>query len=51
MKGVATEFFKQGNLKKALKLYTKVHSYFRTKDARNNFQKEDEETSDFKRLS
>jgi hypothetical protein len=44
LKGQATAFFKAGNLRKALKLYLKVHSYFRTKDARNNFQKEDETT-------
>ncbi len=42
IKTMATDFFKQGNLKKAEKLYGKVHSYFRTKDAKNNFQKEDE---------
>jgi tetratricopeptide (TPR) repeat protein len=38
MKGVATDFFKAGNLRKAEKVYGKVHSYFRTKDAKNNFQ-------------
>jgi len=30
------------NFRKAEKVYGKVHSYFRTKDAKNNFQKEDE---------
>ena len=42
MKGVATDFFKSGNLRKAEKVYGKVHSYYRTKDAKNNFQKEDD---------
>ena len=48
MKGLAGSFFKQGLLRKALKTYNKVHMYFRTKDAKNNHQKEDEETEDFK---
>jgi hypothetical protein len=37
MKGVATNFYKMNNLRKAEKVYGKVHSYFRTKDAKNNF--------------
>ena len=37
IKSMATDFFKLGNLRKAEKLYGKVHSYFRTKDAKNNF--------------
>ncbi len=44
LKRLATDLFKQSNYHKALKLYGKVHSYFRTKDAKNNFQKEDEST-------
>ncbi|TNV85630.1 hypothetical protein FGO68_gene3643 [Halteria grandinella] len=48
IKAIGTDFFKRGNMKKALKLYGKVHSYFRTKDAKNNFQKEDETTEEFK---
>ncbi len=51
MKGIATELFKKGNHPKALKIYGKVHSYFRTKDAKNNFQKEDETTDEFIRLT
>lgn len=51
LKAQATAFFKIGNLKKALKLYLKVHSYFRTKDARNNFQKEDETTEAYQAFS
>ena len=38
-------------MKKALKLYTKVHSYFRTKDAKNNYQKEDDTTEEFQRIT
>lgn len=51
MKGIATELFKKGNFPKALKVYGKVHSYFRTKDAKNNFQKEDETTEEFIRIT
>lgn len=51
MKGIATDLFKKGNFAKALKVYGKVHSYFRTKDAKNNFQKEDETTEEFLRLT
>lgn len=51
MKGIATDLFKKGNFLKALKVYGKVHSYFRTKDAKNNFQKEDETTEEFIRLT
>ena len=51
MKGIATELFKKANYLKALKVYGKVHSYFRTKDAKNNFQKEDETTEEFIRLT
>ncbi len=51
MKEVATEFFKMGNMRKAEKVYGKVHSYFRTKDAKNNFQKEDDSTAHFHSLT
>ncbi len=37
LKQIATDFFKMNRLKKALKCYNKVHMYFRTKDAKNNF--------------
>lgn len=47
MKTIATDFFKAGNLRKADKLYTKVHSYFRTKDAKKNFQEEDETQEEY----
>lgn len=47
IKQMATDFFKAGNLRKAIKVYGKVHSYFRTKDAKNNFQKEDEQTEEY----
>ena len=33
-----------------MKVYAKVHGYFRTKDAKNNFQKEDEGEERYKRL-
>ena len=44
---MANDFLKSGNARKALKCYNKVHMYFRTKDAKNNFQKEDETTEEF----
>ena len=47
MKTIAGDFFKAGLFRKALKQYGKVHMYFRTKDAKNNFQKEDETTEDY----
>ena len=37
-----------GNYKKAKKIYTRINQYFRSKDARNNFSKEDEDTLDFR---
>ena len=37
LKAMATKFYKIGNLKKALKIYTKLNSYFRSKDSKNNF--------------
>jgi len=32
-------------------LYGKVHSYFRTKDAKNNFQSEDETSQEYATLT
>lgn len=49
-KAVATRFYKQGNLKKALKIYNRINMYFRSKDARNNFQKEDEDALEYRNL-
>ncbi len=43
LKKVATRFYKEGNTKKAEKLYKRISQYFRSKDAKNNFQKEDEQ--------
>lgn len=37
LKGIATDFFKQSHFNKALKVYSKVLSLYRTKDAKNNF--------------
>jgi tetratricopeptide (TPR) repeat protein len=51
IKALATEFFKRGDYKKALKHYQKVNSYFRTKDAKNNFQKEDEGEEGYVRVA
>jgi tetratricopeptide (TPR) repeat protein len=51
LKAVGTDFFKLGLSKKALKQYGKVHSYFRTKDAKNNFQKEEEGSEEFVRMT
>jgi len=45
---IGTKFFKLGNYKKALKVYSRINQYFRSKDARNNFQKENEDTLDFR---
>jgi hypothetical protein len=35
-------------MNKADKLFHKINMYFRTKDAKNNYSKEDEESEDFK---
>lgn len=48
LKSIGTKFYKIGNYKKALKIYSKINMYFRSKDAKNNFQKEDEQTLDFR---
>ena len=58
MKEIATKFFKVsiivcniiklGNYKKAKKMYGRINQYFRSKDAKNNFSKEDENTVDFR---
>lgn len=45
LKNMANKFFKGGNYHKAEKLYMRINSYFRTKDAKNNFSKEDEQTT------
>ena len=47
IKALANDFMKAGLPRKALKCYNKVHMYFRTKDAKNNFQKEDDTTEAF----
>ncbi len=48
MKEVATKFYKAQNWKKAEKWYTKINMYFRNKDVKNNFQKEDEQTTTYR---
>ena len=42
---MANKFFKEQNYHKAEKLYMRINSYFRTKDAKNNFIKEEEDTT------
>ena len=42
LKAVATRFYKEANIVKAEKLYKRINQYFRSKDSKNNFQKEDE---------
>mmetsp|Transcript_6442 Transcript_6442/g.5748 ORF Transcript_6442/g.5748 Transcript_6442/m.5748 type:complete len:124 (-) Transcript_6442:106-477(-) len=45
---MASKFYQANNQKKALKLYLRMNQYFRSKDAKNNFQKEDEDSIEFK---
>jgi len=45
LKNEASKFYKAGNVKKAERIYMKINSYFRSKDAKNNFLKEDENTT------
>jgi hypothetical protein len=42
LKTIAARFFRSQNYKMAEKVYLKINSYFRSKDAKNNFSKEDE---------
>jgi hypothetical protein len=39
---MAAKFFRANNLDKAEKLYLRINGYFRSKDAKNNYEKEDE---------
>jgi len=48
LKTVAGRFFKAGNFKKAASLYQKVNGYYNFGDATNNYQKEDEDSAEFK---
>ena len=48
LKQMAAKFYKENNSQKAEKFYMKIHSYFRSKDAKNNFIKEDEQTTYFR---
>jgi len=41
LKGKAGEFFKQGNLPKAAKIYQKVNGYYNFGDVANNYTKEE----------
>lgn len=48
LKTIAAKFFKAGNVKRSCKLYQKINGYFNFGDISNNFQKEDEESPEFK---
>ena len=48
LKKMAAKFYMSGNMKKSLKLYNKLNLFFRSKDAKNNFSKEDENTTSFR---
>lgn len=49
MKGIAGQFFKVGNFKKAAKLYQKINGYYNFGDVANNHAKE-EETEEYQKL-
>lgn len=48
LKENATRLFKEGNIGKAEKLYLKINKYFKSKDTKGNFLKEDENTTDYR---
>lgn len=48
LKGIAGEFFKAGNFKKAAKVYQKVNGFYNFGDVANNYAKE-EEDEEFKK--
>jgi hypothetical protein len=48
IKETAGKFFKLQTYKKALKLYKKITAIFKSKDARNNYKKEDAESDAYK---
>lgn len=48
LKEIAGKFFKKGTYKKAIKLYSKITAIFKSKDARNNYKKEDAESEEYK---
>lgn len=50
LKENAARLFKEGVLEKAEKLYQKIHKYFKSKDAKGNFLKEDENTTEYRDL-
>ena len=50
LKEVAGKFFKKGVSKKAIKLYSKITAIFKSKDARNNYKKEDAESEEYKEI-
>jgi tetratricopeptide (TPR) repeat protein len=49
LKGVAGNFFKAGNYRKAAKLYQRINGYYNFGDAANNYQKE--ESEEFQRVN
>ena len=48
LKGIAGQFFKIGNFKKASRKYQKINGYYNFGDVANNHAKEDEETEEYK---
>jgi len=48
LKGIASKFVKLGVSKKAIKIYARITALFKSKDARNNYVKEDAESEEYK---
>jgi len=48
LKDVSAKCFKAGKFDKACKIYKSIKKFFDSKDVRNNFCKEDEQTTDYR---
>lgn len=51
LKDIAGKFFKQGNYKKAAKVYQKINGFYNFGDAENNHAKENQEDEEWKKAN
>ena len=48
MKNVSANFFKVGKLDKAEKIFKRIDAFFKSKDAKTNYEEEDEQTTTYR---
>ena len=48
LKEVSNKFFRNSMFYKAAKMYIRIHDFFKSKDAKGNYIKEDDTTEEFK---